>query len=111
MSAAPRLVEGLVVVAEQLELLFDAPAEAPGRTAAKPSQMPTRRGCGPERPSDGFAEPTRHLDFLTPADGLTAQERRTVPQFRRGARWWASRSATGRTAVTTSTADASTRRR
>ena len=31
MSAAPRLVEGLLVVAEQLELLFDAPAEAPGR--------------------------------------------------------------------------------
>ena len=33
MSAAPRLVEGLVVVAEQLELLFDAPSEAPGRPA------------------------------------------------------------------------------
>ena len=47
MSAAPRPVEGLLVVAEQLDLLFDAPSEAPGRPAAKPSQMPTRRGSGP----------------------------------------------------------------
>ena len=47
MSAAPRPVEGLLGVAEQLELLFDAPSEAPGRPAAKPSQLPTRRGSAP----------------------------------------------------------------
>ena len=41
----------------------------------------------------------------------TAQEHRTASQFRRGARWWAGRSATGRTVATTSTAAASTRRR
>ena len=47
MTAAPRPVEGLLIVAEQLELLFDAPSEAPGRPATKPSQMPTWRGSGP----------------------------------------------------------------
>ena len=47
MSAAPRPVEGLLVVAEHFELPFDAPSEAPGRPATKPSQMPTRRGSAP----------------------------------------------------------------
>ena len=68
-------------MAEQLELLFEAPQAAPGRPATIPSRTPNRSGSGPagaksthrrektgsERPSDGFAEPNRYLAF--PDDG------------------------------------------
>ena len=80
-SAATQPAEGLPAIAEQLELLFEAPPAALGRPATIPSRTPNRSGSGPasaksthrrkktgsERPSDGFAEPNRYLAF--PDDG------------------------------------------
>ena len=80
-SAATQPAEGLPAIAEQLELLFEAPPAAPGRPATIPSRTPNRSGSGPagaksthrrektgsERQSDGFAEPNRYLAF--PDDG------------------------------------------
>ena len=100
-------------MAEQLELLFDAPPAAPGRTAAEirpPARNPTILAelagfDGPPRKSahnGAVTRPRQQSGTWPPESGRASLGQPWAPnppRFRRGVRWWGGRSGVSAAAV------------